>query len=181
MEYEETTGMYHVYFHAVGSEKLFRSDENYRYFLEKYSRCVSPIADTYAYALLPNHVHFLVKSKSKESDLSKAFGKLKNSYTKSFNMTYERYGVLFTKYIQSKEVNNERYYKNVIHYINRNAVHHGICSDINDWKYCSYSAVIEDKVTQIKKDDVLKYFDGLENYIDLHKKEINLDETLTLE
>ncbi len=52
--------MFHVLSRAVGKEKLFLEDENYRFFLEKYKLHVSPVADTFAYNLLPNHFHFLV-------------------------------------------------------------------------------------------------------------------------
>lgn len=57
----ETT--YHVYNRANGSEKLFRSGENYRYFLQKYQEYVWPIANTFCYCLMPNHFHFLLRIK----------------------------------------------------------------------------------------------------------------------
>ena len=53
----------HVYNRANGSEKLFRSAENYRYFLEKYHEYISPVADTFCYCLMPNHFHFLIRIK----------------------------------------------------------------------------------------------------------------------
>lgn len=57
---------YHIYNRANGSEKIFVDKDNYRYFLEKYKQHVSPIADTYAYCLMPNHFHFLVRIKSEK-------------------------------------------------------------------------------------------------------------------
>ncbi len=57
---------YHIYNRANGSEKIFVDKDNYRYFMEKYKQHVSPIADTYAYCLMPNHFHFLVKIKSEK-------------------------------------------------------------------------------------------------------------------
>lgn len=58
--------VYHNYNHANGSEDLFRKDENYRYFLQKYSEYIYPIAETYAYCLMPNHFHLMVKVRSEE-------------------------------------------------------------------------------------------------------------------
>jgi len=54
---------YHIYNHANGSENLFREDKNYAYFLQLFQKHISPIADTYAYCLMPNHFHFLLKIK----------------------------------------------------------------------------------------------------------------------
>lgn len=55
--------VYHVYTHANGFENLFNNDENYRYFLKKYGEYIQPIAETYAYCLMPNHMHFMIRVK----------------------------------------------------------------------------------------------------------------------
>ena len=60
--------IYHVFNHAVGIENLFREEKNYFYFLELVQKYVLPIANIYAFNLLPNHFHFLVHIKS-EDDL----------------------------------------------------------------------------------------------------------------
>lgn len=38
--------VYHVYNHANGSDNLFREADNYRFFIEKCKKYISPIADT---------------------------------------------------------------------------------------------------------------------------------------
>jgi putative transposase len=43
---------------------MFKSNENYRYFLDKYIEYIHPIADTFCYCLMPNHFHFLIRIKS---------------------------------------------------------------------------------------------------------------------
>ena len=57
---------YHIYNHANGRENLFREDDNYRFFLKQYRKYVNPVADTFAYNLLPNHFHFLLRIKEEE-------------------------------------------------------------------------------------------------------------------
>jgi len=52
---------YHVYNRGNNREDLFREERNYRYFLQLYARHVLPIAITFAYCLLRNHFHFLVR------------------------------------------------------------------------------------------------------------------------
>lgn len=38
---------YHLFNRAVGNEKLFHTDENYKYFLAKLKHHVLPVADLY--------------------------------------------------------------------------------------------------------------------------------------
>lgn len=54
---------YHIYNHANGDDNLFREEENFRFFLQQYQKFVTPVADTFAYCLMPNHFHFLVRTK----------------------------------------------------------------------------------------------------------------------
>jgi putative transposase len=52
---------YHIFNHANGFENVFREAENYRYFLDKYKLYIHPIAETYAYCLMPNHFHLVIR------------------------------------------------------------------------------------------------------------------------
>jgi len=74
----EPDKMYHIYNHANGNDNLFYSEDNYIYFLKKYSELLSPIIDTYAYCLMPNHFHWLVKIKSEKEifDFLRTNGKI---------------------------------------------------------------------------------------------------------
>lgn len=54
---------YHVYTRGNNRENLFFEEKNYDYFLQLYKKYISPFADTYAYCLLRNHFHFLIKVK----------------------------------------------------------------------------------------------------------------------
>lgn len=54
---------YHVYNRAHGNEKLFLSNENYRYFLRRFQHYITPIAQLHCYCLMPNHFHFLIEIK----------------------------------------------------------------------------------------------------------------------
>ncbi|TAH14820.1 MAG: hypothetical protein EAZ14_03020 [Runella slithyformis] len=60
----EPDTVYHIYNRGINGENIFKEERNYRYFLEKYAQCISPIADTYAYCLLKNHFHLAVKIKT---------------------------------------------------------------------------------------------------------------------
>jgi REP element-mobilizing transposase RayT len=77
---------YHIFNHANGFENVFREAENYRYFLEKYRLYISPIAETYAYCLMPNHFHLVVRIRKRNvieklilnSNSNSTFSKVQN-------------------------------------------------------------------------------------------------------
>jgi len=57
---------FHIYNHANGFENVFKEAENYLFFMEKYKLHISPIAETYAYCLMPNHFHLAVRIRKRE-------------------------------------------------------------------------------------------------------------------
>ncbi len=98
--------MYHIYNHAVGNDNLFLKPDNYYYFLRRYDSFISPIADTYCYCLMPNHLHFFTEIKTRitirpgagctdEQYISKQFSNLFSSYAQAFNKQNYRKGNLF--------------------------------------------------------------------------------------
>ena len=58
---------YHILNHANGFENIFRVEANFVYFLEKYRLFIPPIAETYAYCLMPNHFHLVVRIRKRET------------------------------------------------------------------------------------------------------------------
>lgn len=58
---------YHIYNRGINSTKIFENDENYNYFLNQFSKYVLTVSDVLAYCLMPNHFHFILKIKSKET------------------------------------------------------------------------------------------------------------------
>lgn len=133
--------IYHIYNHANGSENLFKEERNYRYFLQQYEKYIHPIANTYAYCLLPNHFHFLIEIRpikeledlpgfknlagvSTKDKVTKQFSNLFNSYTKAFNKKYLRRGSLFEKSFKRKPIESDHQFQDTFLYINLNAVKH---------------------------------------------------------
>ena len=54
---------YHLYNRGNSGCDLFREDGNYDYFLQLYDKYIPSVADTYAWVLMKNHFHFLVRVK----------------------------------------------------------------------------------------------------------------------
>jgi REP element-mobilizing transposase RayT len=63
LEYE---AYYHIYNRGINSGKIFSTEENYLFFLSKFATYLNPVCDVFAYCLMPNHFHFIIKVKSKE-------------------------------------------------------------------------------------------------------------------
>lgn len=54
---------YHIYNRGINSCNLFNAPTNYEHFLNLYEKYISPVADTFAWVLMPNHFHLLVRIK----------------------------------------------------------------------------------------------------------------------
>jgi len=173
---------YHIYNKAVGSELLFKADTDYKHFLKKLARFILPIANLYAYCLIPNHFHLLLKIKEtdeipelkkiNEDDYSRylthVFGNFFNSYSKSFNKMYNRNGRLFIQPFKRIMVEDEDYFILLVNYIHRNPIHHGLVNEMSDWKYSSYKSIISNQPTNIDRDEVISFFDSVQNFVLFH-------------
>ena len=83
---------YHIYNHANGNDKIFINEGNYIFFLKRYREYISPVAETYAYCLMPNHFHLLIRLKSAEAIFE--FLKKENKLPEKA-MTLEEFELLF--------------------------------------------------------------------------------------
>jgi REP element-mobilizing transposase RayT len=54
---------YHIFNCGNNGENLFVEERNYDYFLRKYVQHIAPMADTFAWRLMPNHFHVLLRFK----------------------------------------------------------------------------------------------------------------------
>lgn len=57
---------YHIYNRGNNGENLFVQERNYPYFLRLYTKYILPVAETFAYCLMPNHFHFLVRTRTED-------------------------------------------------------------------------------------------------------------------
>ncbi|HCY77147.1 MAG TPA: transposase [Ignavibacteriales bacterium] len=135
----EPNKYYHVYNRSNNHELLFRNRGNYIYFLEKYRKNISPFVNTIAYCLMPDHFHFSVYVKSKDSILiKKSIGLLLSSYTKAINKSYSRVGSLFQQHTKTKLIEDENNLLTVIAYIHQNPLRKNLVSLIEEWQFSSY-------------------------------------------
>jgi putative transposase len=167
---------YHIYNRGINSDTIFKENNNYEYFLRLYDTHIDPIAETYAWCLMKNHFHFLVRIKDidelnteKKIQPSQSFSNLFNAYTKAFNKSYNRHGSLFERPFRRKEINQNKYFQNVIAYIHNNPVHHNICDHPLNYPWSSYITCLSDKPTKLRRKEVIEIFEDLENFKYVHE------------
>ncbi len=188
----EPTATFHVYTHANGSENLFRTHDNYLYFLKKYEKYINPVADTFAYCLMPNHLHLMIRIRSSQEinsflqetkpdrkfDLSDAkifsnvisqqFSHLLNGYTQAYNKVFKRRGSLFIPNIKRNGVKDDGYLTRLFAYIHANPIKHKFAKELHEWPYSSYAIYLSNEPTNIKRVEGLKWFGNKEEFIKLH-------------
>ena len=186
---------YHIYNRGNNGIDVFLENENYYHFLRLYAKYIEPIADTYAWCLLKNHFHILVRIKDKseiiESDLtynttekpkiiepSRQFSHLFNAYTQAINKRHKRTGSLFEKNFERKLVTTKNYFQKLIFYIHNNPVHHGFVKQMSLYPWSSYESVVSEKPTMLKRNEVLDLYGTKEDFIYYHGQQQNTNEIL---
>ena len=189
---------YHIYNRGAGKSNLFWSDDDYSYFMSKYDYYLYISVETYAYCLLKNHFHLLIRVRTVEEQkeifssikekfpvgtfygdhfsapkpfyASKQFSHLMNSYTKSLNSQKNRTGTLVEGTFKRKRVTDEDYFNHLACYIHRNPIHHNIQKDYSEYPHSSYNQFLYDEKTLLEKTKLLNRFGGRQNYIEAHQE-----------
>lgn len=183
--------VYHIYNRGINGEAIFKKHEDYQLFLSKYIHYVAPIVNTFAYCLIGNHFHFLIKIKSEKEIfvavqnkhpgkevksiskwISSQFAHMFNGYSQAFNKKEQRTGGLFESPFRRIEVTNDGYFSQLIAYIHYNPQIHGIISDFRNYPHSSYNVHLSAKQTYLKRAKVLSWFGGREQYEKFHSIEI---------
>ena len=184
LDFLEEGYFYHIYNRGINGCRIFKDDKDQQFFCKKMKEYLSDYLEVYAYCLMPNHYHLVVKVKefvtltnsNKEVGLhcdkciaSKQLGKLMSSYTQAFNKRYERHGALLEKPFKRKRITENEYLEQVIVYVNRNPL--DIDENIEEYLYSSYKSILSSAPTSIQREEVLSLFAGIENFKYCHSKE----------
>jgi putative transposase len=163
---------YHIYNRGINRQDIFYEDANYDYFLRLLAIHIHPIADIYAYCLLRNHFHLLLRIYTEDElskdltglgDLSglpsKRFSNLFNAYAKAINKRHQRTGSLFQRPFGRVMVISNTQLFNLVVYIHTNPEKHGFVKDFRDWRYSSYALLINPQENALlNRLEVLEWF-----------------------
>ena len=127
---------------GINRQQIFEDTEDNLRFLETLSKYKLQCGyEIYAYCLMGNHVHILLKE-GKE-DLTLMLKRIAGSYVYWYNWKYRRSGHLFQDRFKSEPVEDNEYFLSVIRYIHQNPVKAGLCKNIDQYKFSSYNEYVK--------------------------------------
>jgi len=131
--------LYHVLSRGNGRDDIFYEDQDRYLFLKTIGEMAERYeVDVFAYALMGNHYHLLIKTN--RANLSKSMQWLGLTYTRRFNLRHSRSGHLFQGRFKSIIVQNEAYLMGLSCYIHRNPLRAGIIKRLADYSWSSYKS-----------------------------------------
>ena len=141
------TGIYHVMLCGINKQDIFDDEDDFLHFIQilhslvdrhdEQGACLPPYCTIYAYCLMSNHVHLLIREK--EGAISETVKRVGVAYARYFNKKYERTGHLFQDRFASEPVNSIEYFMTLMRYIHQNPVKAHIVKTVEDYAWSSWA------------------------------------------
>jgi REP element-mobilizing transposase RayT len=128
---------------GIEGRPLFRTEEDRADFVERLGRLAASGLIVYAWALLPNHAHFLARTGALA--LPRAMRRLLTGYAGAFNRRHRRTGHLFANRYKSIVVEEEPYFLELVRYVHLNPVRACLVPDLralDRYPWTGHSALI---------------------------------------
>ena len=153
--------LHHVMGRGIERTNIFRTDRDQDDFLIRLAnQCLDGNLIVYAWCLLSNHFHLLVRTG--RQPISRSMKKLLTGYVVNFNLRHKRTGHLFQNRYKSIICEDDPYLLELTRYIHLNPVRVGMVGDLeelNNYRWAGHSVImgrVERKWQDI--DTVLAYF-----------------------
>ncbi len=138
--FETIGGLYHVMFRGNRRQRIFRDDGDRRFLLNSVSRLKSRFdLEIYAFVLMPNHAHFLVRRM--HDPLARFMAALLTRFARYFNRKYDLVGHVFQGRYRGLLCQDETYLLRLVRYIHLNPLRAGL-SDGVEYAWSSYGAYL---------------------------------------
>ncbi|MEW6087307.1 MAG: transposase, partial [bacterium] len=135
--------LHHIIARGIERKEIFKDKIDYQDFLKRLEITVEKCnLEIYAWVLIPNHFHLLVKTK--DIPLSKAMRKLMTGYAVNFNRRHKRNGYLFQNRYKSILCEEEPYLLELVRYIHLNPYRAGLVKsleELNKYGWSGHSAL----------------------------------------
>ncbi len=136
--------LHHVMARGIEGRDIFLSDRDREDFISRLSAVVpSGKASVFAWALMPNHLHLLLKTG--RDRLSRLMCRLLTGYSVYFNRRYRRVGYVFQNRFKSILVEEETYFLELVRYIHLNPIRSKITKsmeDLDEYPWTGHSAIM---------------------------------------
>ena len=134
----------HVIARGIERRKIFLDDEDRDAFVGRLSRLlVATKTQCYAWALLPNHFHLLLRPT--EGSLSSLMRRLQTGYAVTFNLRHRRSGHLFQNRYKSIVCDEEEYLLTLVRYIGLNPLRARVVKDLEEldrYPWCGHAVLL---------------------------------------
>lgn len=135
--------LHHVIVRGIEKGLIVRDDKDRQAFVTRLADVTRLTATSvYAWALLPNHVHLLVRSST--VGLPAFMRRLLTGYAITFNRRHERHGHLFENRYKSIVCDEDAYFQELVRYIHLNPLRAGLCADLTElgrYPWCGHSVI----------------------------------------
>ena len=149
---KSASNIYHIMLRGNNRQEIFRCTDDYSKFhallKEKQKQDAFVL---YAWCLMPNHVHLLLKERSEP--IAKPLQSIAVSYAIWHNRKYRQTGHLFQGRYRSRPVEDQTYFLRVVRYIHRNPLDAGLCERMEDYPFSSYWSFF--RSDKYKADDLI--------------------------
>ena len=123
--------LHHVIIRGIEKGNIVRDDEDRNEFLRRMGEIAQETGTSiYAFALLTNHAHILLKSG--EQGLSTFMRRLLSGYAQYFNRRHQRVGHLFQNRYKSIICEEDAYFGKLVAYIHLNPLRAGLVSSFEE-------------------------------------------------
>ena len=137
---KSSLGLYHVMMRGADRRILFADDEDNLGFLLSLKRAKQAGGfKLYAYCLMGNHVHLLVKEEKEPLEI--VIKRLGVSYVYHYNEKYDLLGHLFQDRYRSEPIETMAYFMDVLRYICQNPVKAGLIRNPLDYRWLGCAGV----------------------------------------
>ncbi len=121
--------LHHVILRGLERGRILRDDTDRQAFVTRLADVVQATGATvYAWALLPNHAHLLLRSG--RAGLPTAMRRLLTGYAGTFNRRHRRIGHVFHNRYKSIVVEEDRYFRELVRYIHLNPLRAGLVPNL---------------------------------------------------
>lgn len=172
---KSSTNIYHVMLRGNNKQTIFHDPQDHEIFLELLNEKNNKKSITvYAWCLMPNHVHLLVREK--DETLEAVFRSMLTSFVYWYNAKYHRTGHVFQDRFKSRPVESQTYFLRVFRYIHQNPLKADLCKAMEDYPYSSYRRYF--RSGKYKDEDIILNLMGKDELEQYHQQEDDEDEIM---
>ncbi len=177
---------YHIYNRGNEKRSIFESQRDYHRFIKtlKYYQLEGPkprfscfpsllvteldpakkLVEIVAYCFMPNHFHLLIKQ-IKDKSITEFMSKFINSYTKYYNIKYNRVGALLQGMFKAVLIESDEQLLHVSRYIHLNPLSSNLVKNLDQYEWSSYPEYLgQSKNGFCDKEEILGHFKNPKDY-----------------